>query len=273
MPFAQLEDFKMHYEVYEGIVPRDTLVIHGNLASNRWFHRAVAEWKAITATDHHLLPGKLVLAEWRGCGDSSAPQSRDELKLENLANDYIALLRYLGISKCSVIGHSTGGAIALLAMARAPQLFDRAVLLNPIGPIGPKGVSFAPAILDGFEKMRTDREYCASRLQLAIHNSDSRSDLFDSLVDDAFKVAKENWLGIPYHLSQLDITADVKQVTHPVQILHGEFDNVLPISGSRELKSLLPNAKFVELKNQGHSACFENPQLFVKLTNEFLYAI
>ncbi len=269
MPFAQLEDFKMHYEVFEGIVPRDTLVIHGNLASNRWFYPAVAEWQQTSAKDNHLLPGRLILAEWRGCGRSSAPASRDDLKLDRLASDYINLLRYLGVSKCSVVGHSTGGAIALLAMARAPQLFERAVLLDPIGP---KGIAFSEAIKDGFSRMSKDREFCAERLDYTIHNNDKNSELFAALVDDAFNVASENWLGVPYHLSKLNITADVREVAHPVQIFHGEFDNVLPIKGSRDLQALLPNAQLTELKDQGHSACFENPELFVKLTDRFLYA-
>lgn len=268
MPIAQLDEFNMHYEVYEGIVPRDTLVIHGNLASNRWFYPAIASWRLKSAKDNHLLPGKLILAEWRGCGRSAAPNSRDDLKLQTLANDYINLLRYLGISKCSLIGHSTGGAIALLALARAPQLFDRAVLLDPIAA---KGAEFSKTVLDGFVRMSEDREYCATCLDNTIRDNDKSSSLFDTLVEDAFNVASEVWLGIPYHLSQLDITSDIKDVKHPIQILHGEFDNVLPIEGSRELESLLPNAKLIELKGQGHSACFENPALFVDLTNKFLF--
>ena len=269
MSFAHLDDFQMHYEVFEGIVPRDTLVIHGNLASNRWFYPAVTSWKNESAKDNHLLPGKLILAEWRGCGQSAAPNSIDDLKIQNLAKDYIDLLHYLGVSKCSVIGHSTGGAIALLAMARAPQLFDRAVLLDPIGP---KGIGFSEAIKDGFIRMSKDREFCAERLDYTIHNNDKNSKFFAAIVDDAFGVASENWLGIPFHLSKLDITSEVQQVCHPIQILHGEFDNVLSIKSSRDLQTLLPNATLVELKDQGHSACFENPELFVQLTNRFLYA-
>lgn len=269
MPFAPLENFRMHYEVFEGIVPRDTLVIHGNLASNKWFYPAVARWRLNSAKDNHLLPGRLILAEWRGCGKSSAPNSREELSIETLANDYLELLQFLGVTKTSVIGHSTGGVIALVAMARAPQLFDRAVLLDPVSA---KGSEFNQAVLDGFSRMSEDRDFCAARLSATIHENEKNSALFDALVDDAFNVASENWLGIPYHLSQLDITNKVRAIEHPVYILHGEFDSVLPIEGSRELEKLLPNGKFIELKNQGHSACFENPTLFVKLTDQFLYA-
>lgn len=269
MPFAQLENFKMHYEVFEGVVPRDTLIIHGNLASNRWFYPAVATWKKKSAKDNHLLPGKLILAEWRGCGKSSAPASRDELKLQTLANDYIELLHYLGISKCSVIGHSTGGAIALLAMARAPQLFDRAVLLDPIGP---KGAEFTETNLKGFKRMSESREFCSRQITNSIHPQAHGNEFIENLIDDAFGVAAENWLGVPFHLSRLDIKSTAKEILHPVQILHGEFDNVLPIEGSRALAALLPNASLIEIRNQGHSTCFENPELFIKLTDNFLYA-
>lgn len=269
MPFAQLENFKMHYEVFEGIVPRDTLVIHGNLASNKWFYPAVGCWRLNSAKDNHLLPGRLILAEWRGCGKSSPPSSREELNLQTLANDYIELINYLGLRRVSVIGHSTGAAIALLAMSRAPQLFDRAVLLDPVAP---KGNVFGQAVLDGFARMKEDRDFCKAKLSVSIHENEKESVSFDALVDDAFNVASENWLGIPFHLSKLDITNEVRTVEHPVYILHGEFDPVIPLEVSRELEALLPNGKFIELKNQGHSACFENPTLFVKLTDSFLYA-
>src|SRR4051794_17984201 len=240
MAFAQLENFRMHYEVFEGIVPRDTLVIHGNLASNKWFYPAVARWRLNSAKDNHLLPGRLILAEWRGCGKSSPPNSRDELNLQTLANDYIELIKYLGLKKISVIGHSTGGAIALLAMARAPQLFDRAILVDPISA---KGTEFNQTVLDGFSRMSADRDFCAAKIGATIHENEKDSALFDSIVEDAFNVASENWLGVPYHLSTLDITTEVKSVEHPVYILHGEFDGVLPIEGSRELEKLLPNGK------------------------------
>ncbi len=41
MPFFERNNIRMHYEVYEGLVSRDTITFHGNLASNTWWHPAV----------------------------------------------------------------------------------------------------------------------------------------------------------------------------------------------------------------------------------------
>src|SRR3990167_7665774 len=82
---------RLHYEIIENVLPFDTLFIHGNLASNRWWYPALGAWKG----KNSVLPRRAILAEWRGCGKSDAPYSDDDLEMSHLANDYADLLKTL----------------------------------------------------------------------------------------------------------------------------------------------------------------------------------
>ncbi len=266
MPKAQLrQNFEMNYEVVENCMEIDTLFIHGNLASNTWFYPAAELMKSVGKN----LKGRMIMAEWRGCGRSSAPHAESELEMKNLAQDYIDLCEKLSIQKVNVVAHSTGGLIILLAMAMKPALFAKAFLLDPVGPIG---VKFEAPMYDAFTAMSQDRNFCETVMAGTIHNVVTSDSIFQKIVDDTFKVAPLNWHGIPHALEKIDFTEEFKSVQQPVMIVHGELDPILPIAESRRLAQVLPNAKFFEAKGHGHSLNIEDPKMFTQLLTDFFKA-
>ncbi len=260
---------EMNVELHEGLVPVDTLFIHVHLASNTWWEPSLNIWKDhAKAFGSHAPKGKLIFAEWRGCGKTAAPSNPSELHPAVLAGDYILALRQLGVRKVSLVGHSTGGLIALFALLQAPELFDRAILLDPVSATGIHYDASAVAI---FTKMSQDRSFCAAVLNFAIYGNDASRPLFQKVVDDAFGVASEVWTGIPAALGNINILPDLARIMQPVLVLHGEQDKVLPIEDSKAMAAKLPRGHFEELKGQGHSTNLENPELFVTLVDACLY--
>jgi 3-oxoadipate enol-lactonase len=263
MPKIQLrQNFEMNYEVVENCMAIDTLFIHGNLASNTWFYPAAELLKS----NNKGLKGRMIMAEWRGCGKSSAPAAESELQMKNLAQDYIDLCEKLSIQKVNVVAHSTGGLMTLLAMAMRPELFSKAFLLDPVGP---HGVKFEEPMYDAFTAMSQDRAFCEAVLASTIHNVVPSDSIFQKIVDDTFKVAPLNWHGVPHALENIDFTREVKSVKQAVMIVHGELDPILPLAASQELAQILPNAKFVEAKGHGHSLNIEDPKMFTQMLTDF----
>ena len=265
MAKMKLFGFEMNYEIHEGVLPMDTVFLHGNLASNAWWQPALEIWKSQAKPG---LEGRAIFAEWRGCGDSAAPASPDELSIELMAEDYNNLLEQLGVNRACLVGHSTGGLIGLLALMKRPSLYHRAFLLDSVAA---DGFQFTQAARDAFVGMSKDRDLCAMILGSTIHNNDATSTLFQALVDDAFRISKHNWLGVPDALGQIDVTARLQDVKTPVCVAHGEHDLLLPKEKSIAMAAGLPNGKFLEIKGQGHCANVENPKHFVSIVNEFLY--
>lgn len=265
MPFFERSKIRMHYEVLDGLVERDTIALHGNLASNAWWQPAV---EVLSRTKSAEKKGRLILAEWRGCGKSTGLSEESDLNLREMGEDYNGLLRSLGIKDACAVGHSTGCLIALYAMRQAPELYSRALLLDPVGATG---VQFGPEMYAAFTQMSQDRGFCATVMGGTIHNAKVDEALMNRIVDDAFGVHPLVWHGVAKMLHVADFRSELAHIPQPVLVLHGEHDALLPKENSKALADALPNGKFLELAGRGHSSNVEDPELFVGHMKKFLY--
>lgn len=265
MPFFERGKIRMHYEIFEGLVARDTITFHGNLASNAWWKPAIEQLAKERSAEKK---GRLVLAEWRGCGKSTGLSDESELSLREMAEDYNGLLRALGTTQACAVGHSTGCLIALHSMRQAPDLYSRALLLDPVGATG---VQFGPEMYAAFTQMSQDKGFCATVMGGTIHNAQVNQSLMNQIVDDAFGVHPLVWHGVAKMLHTADFRSELPHIQQPVLVLHGEHDALLPKEHSKALAEGLPKGHFLELAGRGHSSNVEDPALFVSHMNKFLY--
>ncbi len=269
MPYLQKDKFKLYYEKFDSLVPCDTIFLHGNLSNGRWFHPTVELLKAQSKDKNYS--GSVILFDWRGCGNSTeGVTSEEDLTIPKLADDIIELVKHLNLNQVNLVGHSTGGLISLFSVLNSPELFNKMVLLDPVGATG---AQFDEEFMTYFTKMSEDREFCAAIMSGTVHNCNTDSLFFkETVINGAFNVAKPVWHGIANNIANIDIREQLKTITHPTLVLHGEHDQVININDSKFLAENVQNGKFHEIKNHGHSTNAENPQLFVKLFSEFLYS-
>lgn len=265
--FTTSQNYQISYEIFPNLVPQTTLFIHGNLASNRWWMPTVEILKKENNSSNQ---GQVICAEFRGCGLSEAPRSDADVSMDAFATDCIDLIRSLKLSQpINLVGHSTGGLIAALMLAKAPELFSKAFLLDPVGA---EGVKFNTEMIQAFEAMKVDKNLTAVVIGSTIYNNDASAAFFNEIiVEDAFKGVKAVGHLVLQALDGLDVRETLKHVKHPVKVVHGEFDNLLSKDESEKLAQVLPRGEFEVLPGCGHCANIENPKLFVKTFSNFLY--
>lgn len=255
------------FDVSPGLAPENVFFIHGNLASNRWWQPAEAVWRERAQGSGWT--GSLIYGEFRGCGQSLAPKNDSEVDMHRFADDFIGLIKEKGLGPVHLVGHSTGGLIAALMMAKEPALFRKAVLLDPVGA---KGVTFDESMIAAFEAMKADRALTATVIGSTIYENDPNSDFFQKvIVEDAFAAVKSVGHLVLKALDGLDIRESLKGVKSPVLVLHGEHDRLLPADDSRAYTDLMANATFETVKGCGHCANVEAPKLFVERVARFLF--
>jgi pimeloyl-ACP methyl ester carboxylesterase len=95
------------------------LLLHG--WPQHWY-----EWRELmpALADRH----RVLAMDLRGFGWSDAP--RRGYEKENLATDVLAVLDELGLDRVKLVGHDWGGWVGFLLCLRAPERFDRYLVLN-----------------------------------------------------------------------------------------------------------------------------------------------
>lgn len=268
MALLERDGHSIYYQVIDKVLPQDTLFIHGNLASHQWWHPSLEFLKSVHESRDPQ--GRAILVDWRGCGKSSAPHSQKDMSVECLAQDHLEVLSRLQVEKAHVVGHSTGGLVALIAMSIKSDAFAKALLLDSVGA---RGVSFDDSMDKAFNQMAQDKELAGAVVGGTIANNDPSSEFYQQVVkENAFTGAKNIGLKLLNNLKDLDSRKRIEELKHKVLVLHGENDGVLPIEDSRKLSDLLENSTFEVIAGHGHCWNVEDPQAFARKVNEFLFS-
>src|SRR6478735_10700854 len=106
--YAGIRGIKMYYEIYGTGKP--LLIIHGNGGSIKDFSKQIPYFSA---------EYKVIVADSRAQGKTV--DTKDSLTYEMMADDFNALLDFLRLNSCFVIGWSDGGNNGLLLAMRHPE--------------------------------------------------------------------------------------------------------------------------------------------------------
>jgi pimeloyl-ACP methyl ester carboxylesterase len=264
MTLTLSDGFKMNYETAPWGRPLNALFIHGNLASLDWW---LPTFEALTTSGKSPIhgAGALIASDWRGYGKSTGLKSTGEIDFERFAQDYIELIEHLNLRDIHVVGHSTGGLIAMLAVLKRPELFKSLVLVDSVGAKGLELQLPLEQVLAHFDQMSKNYDYFSMVLAATIQGVDASYSQFQLILNTTWGCDKVAWVGVPERLAtQIDFERRLPELRLPTLVMHGENDLVLPISGSEKLHRQIRSSRLEIVKSHGHSYNMEAPEAFAR---------
>jgi non-heme chloroperoxidase len=215
---------------------------------------------------------RVVAHDRRGHGRSTQTATGNDM--DTYAANVIALAAVLDLKGAVHIGHSTGrGEVARYAARAEPGRVSMAVLIGAVPPVmvksdkNPGGLPLE--LFDGFRAALV-----ANRAQFFL---DVPSGPFYGFNRPGAKVSQgviQNWWrqgmmgGAKAHydcikaFSETDFTEDLKQITAPTLVMHGEDDQIDPIADSALLSvKLLKNGTLKTYKDLSHGMCTTHPDI------------
>jgi len=206
---------------------------------------------------------RVIAHDRRGHGRSS--QTGDGHDMDHYADDLAALTEHLDLKDAIHVGHSTGGGEVVHYLARhGESRVARAAIISAVPPLMVK----TPNNPDGLPKDVFD----GLQAQLAANRSQFYFDLaagpFYGYNRPSAKPSQAviwNWWrqgmmgGAKAHydgivaFSQTDFTQDLKKITVPVLVMHGDDDQIVPYGDSAPLSAkLLRNSTLKTYKGFPH---------------------
>lgn len=212
----------------------------------------------------------------RNHGDSF---HRKGMSYDDLADDVIALLDYLAIDSCHILGHSMGGKIAMKIALSYPQRIKKLVVAD-IAPV--QYPAHHLSIIEGLQAIDLskvkNRKDADNQLAHYVENIGVRQFLLRNLTIDpqgqfSFK-CNLNYIEQGYQQIMLAITENNEQsnpcfLGETLFIKGGDSDYILP-EHQKIIKKLFPSAKAKIIQGAGHWLHAEKTTAFNKILIGFL---
>ena len=240
------------------------LLLHGSHATSRW-------WEPLFA----VLPDSIraIAPDLRGCGRST--QSDTGYDIENQAEDISELAAALDLTDFDLVGHGSGGAIAVEFALRHPQKLHSLILVDSVPIEG----AFTP--LQGLQllsQMREDRSLLRRALSSLMPTAppptmtDSEFEtFFDLLVDDAAAMAPAAFTAVAEALNRWNRLEEAHRLTLPTLLLLGTEDTIVERDAATRTLLSIPGAANLEiLRGLGHSPMIESPVVLAERIIEFI---
>jgi branched-chain amino acid transport system permease protein len=241
------------------------LLLHGAYGSGRWWEPFL---RVLPDAIHAVAP------DLRGCGGSE--KTTEGYEIQEQAEDIWTLVEALGWDDFDLVGHSSGGAIAV-ELALAHPVAVRTLALVDSAPI--EGVFTPLETYRLLEQMRSDHALLTQALAAlmptfpGIEPEGPPADraFFLQLVADAQVMAPAAFTAHAAALNRWNRFADAHRLTLPTLVVWGEQDIVIDRDAITRTLIAIPGAATMSLlHNVGHSPMIEAPVALAEHLIEFI---
>jgi pimeloyl-ACP methyl ester carboxylesterase len=239
------------YTLSFGQGPLTLLAVGGWIGSGEIWHPLFGDlphWRCISV-DH------------RGTGSSTRSGA---ITIDDMADDLLAVADALHVGPCVLAAESSGAAIALCAVQRAPQRFIGQVL------VGASWQRIEPGASDNFITALR-RDYTGTLCTF-----------IDNCLPETTSIELRRWALQMLTRSSLEDAVDLlrcreaiapadhlPRLSLPTLLIHGDRDRIAPLRGARELSERLGRAELRVLPGLGHVPIVTAPAQVAALIDDF----
>ena len=254
MPFVQLQDIRLHYEVIGQGPP--LVMLMGLRGGQAWFYRQIPELSQYF---------QLILVDNRGSGLSGKPDA--PYTVTGMAADTIGLLEAINLESAHFLGISLGGCIAQEVALSFPQKVKGLILAcTTCG--GSEALALPKHVLARFDEQDSKSHEDALRSNLRILFSDRYLNEQAQQVEAFVTVAIEDKQPMSAFRRQVEALRKFSSARHlpgltqPTLITTGSDDGFIPAENSMILAGLIPDSSLTVFPKGRH--CF-----FIEMAGRF----
>lgn len=196
-----------------------------------------------------------------------------------MADDAVAFISALGLTKVHLLGFSMGGFVAQVIAIRHPDLIAKLILAGT-GPAGTGGEpgGFAAMVQGAAQKAAASGKHIKHLLFFSpTPSSQAAGDAFLARLQERTedRVPPLRQEAMMAHIAAIsawaqDDSSSLSSVQHPTFIANGDDDTMVPTPLSLELRKQIANSRLSIYPDAGHGGIFQYHDLFVEQTLDFL---
>ena len=266
---------KIYYEVLGSGSGTPLLLVNGGPGFDHTYLHIAAAWDTLAKNR------RIIFYDQRGDGRSSTVAKGQSCNLADQIADLEALRAHLGFDKVDMLGHSWGGYLSMAYAARHPEHISHLMIVDSAAPkfsdtlflfaqIFPEiterrnGYTFADELGDKAASDASIHDY----LTMLFYSAEKRDAFVAQMSASAY--SKQVFQSVISDLPRFDLNPEIVKFKFPVLVITGRYDiNVAPLV-AYNIHKAIPGSHFVVFEKSGHLPFYEEPDQFVRVTEEFL---
>lgn len=202
-------------------------------------------------------------------------ETRETITMDAVADDVLARIDELGLSRLAIVGQSMGGDAAVRIAARRPGLVERLVLMGSSARAeSPENVAAFAPLCDRIEASGFDDELVDIVMGIlfakTVLDDPSRGDVNDLWRRRVAELRPELAHAARGVVERPDALPVLPLITAQTLVVSGTQDLARPPAWSDEMFDLIPHAELWRIKDAGHSPLLEAPHRVVPRVLDFL---
>lgn len=243
--------------------PQAVLLLHGYLESIEVWDDFAGELGKNYRVIRVDLPGH-GFSDWGG---------REVVGIDYMADTAAAVLELAGVERCTVVGHSMGGYVALSLAANHPEKVEGLVLFHssPNADTPEKAANRQREIelieagkKEMLAKVNPGRGFAEANLRRC-------AEAIEDLAEQVMLTEDEAIVAVLKGMSQRkDRNEDMRRLGIPELMIFGLGDNYIPVAAAESMALAQPQARVAWLENSGHMGFVEQPRESLAILEDFL---
>ena len=262
MPRAKLNAISLYYEIYGKGHP--VLLVSGLNSDN-------ASWAGVR--DKLAKHFRVIVFDNRGSGRSDTPEKKYSIR--EMADDAMSLLDHLQIKKCHVIGHSMGGYIAQEMAIYYPERVVKLILEATASVSSTRNNTLFNDFLKRFKRDRDNEALMRSwTYWLFSPKTFERKNYIETFIKNAssypYLQAAEGFKSQIGAIASFNACNELRNIKAKTLVITGSDDILIYPAESMKLVKGIKGSVFEKIKDSGHCAHIENPDIFASKIIKFL---
>lgn len=214
---------------------------------------------------------RCIVPDHIGYGFSDKPEDVD-YTLEFFTQCIRQTLDAAGVRRCSLVGNSLGGAIALQFALDYPDMTDKLVLMAP-GGLAAKEEYFRMPGMARMGQVFASGQAVTHEVMKELFATSLMHDpkhATDALIAERMEIMKLMNSRVMATMKVPELTERLHELKMPVLGFWGVNERMMPESGILKLAKNVPDIRLVLVSNCGHWVMVEHQAMFNRMTHDFL---
>ena len=264
----------IYYEVLGSGPSTPLVIVNGGPGFDHTYEHVSSAWDVLARKR------RVIFYDQRGTGRS--PATKDQTyTLSDQINDLEDLRAHLGADRIELLGHSWGGYLVMAYAAAHPEHISHLIIVDSAAPkfkdtvflfdnVFPEGTerqaafAFKEEMGDKASQDADLREY----FSMLFYSPENRDKFLATVGPGVYK--KDINEAVEKDIERFDLNPEIRKFKFPTLVITGRYDmNVAP-SVAYKIHQAIPGSQFAVFERSGHLPFFEEPDEFVRVTEEFL---